>query len=68
MGARHSVPRGSNELEFLAEFQALRALQINLEVGLGGIAVRACAALRGEVHAIPTSEAQVEARGFFPEP
>jgi len=70
MGSCHfrSYTRDSKQLEFLAEFQAFRALEIDLEVGVGGIAVRARAALRSKVHAVATSEAQLEAGSFLAKP
>ncbi len=61
-------PRDLNQLEFLAEFQAFGALEIDVEVGLSGIAVGAGAALRGKMHAIPTGKAQLEARCFLAKP
>ena len=54
-----------NQLEFLAEFQTLRALQIDIEVGVSRIPVRARSTFGGEVHARFTSEAQFEARCFL---
>lgn len=54
-----------NQLEFLAEFQTLRALQIDVEVGESRIPVGARSTLGGEMHAVFTSEAQFEARGFL---
>jgi hypothetical protein len=70
MRARHfrSFARDSNQLEFLAEFQAFHALQIDLEVGVGGIAIRARAALRRKVYAVATSEAQLEACRLLAKP
>lgn len=53
-----------DQLEFLAKFQAVPR-QIDVEVGSGGIAVRARATLRGKVHAVLASEAQLEARCFL---
>jgi len=58
-------PRDSNQLEFLTKFQALHALQIDLEVGLGRITVGARATLRGKVNAVATGEAEPKARGFL---
>jgi hypothetical protein len=60
--------RALDQLEFLAEFQAFGALEIDLEVGVGGIAIGARATLRRKVHAIPAGKAQLEARGFLTKP
>jgi len=57
-----------DQLEFLAELQAFRALQIDLEVGQGGIAIRACAPFGGKVHAVSTGETQLEARRLLAKP
>jgi len=61
-------PSASNQLEFLAEFQVLRALQIHLEVGVGGIAICARPSLRRKVHAVGAGKTQLEARGFLAKP
>jgi hypothetical protein len=60
--------RALDQLEFFAEFQAFGALEINLEVGLGRIAVGAPATLRGKVHAVRARKAQLEARDFLAQP
>jgi hypothetical protein len=70
MRARHlpflrSLSAPSNQLEFLAKFQAFRALEIDREVGLGRITVGARAPLRGKVHAILTRKTQLEVRRFL---
>lgn len=57
--------RALDQLEFFAEFQAVHALQIDIEVGVSRISVRARPALCGKVHARFASEAELEARGFF---
>jgi len=58
----------SDELEFLAEFQALDDLEVDLEVGMGGILVGAGAPLGRKMNAVSTSEAQLEARGLLTKP
>ena len=57
-----------NQLEFLAELQALRAFQVDFQVGVGGITIGARAPLDGKMHAVFTSETQLEARGFLAKP
>lgn len=53
-----------DQLEFLAEFQALGLLQVDIEVGVSRIAIRTRATVRCKVYAVLASEAQFEARGF----
>jgi len=60
--------RELDELEFFAKFQTLGVLQIDLQVGVSGIAIGACSPLLGEVHAVFTSEAELEARRLLSKP
>lgn len=55
------------QLEFFAEFQASDTLEIDLEVGEGGIFVGTCPAVRREVHAVLAGEAQLETPRFLAE-
>ena len=57
-----------DELEFLAKFEARAVLQVDPKVGLGGILIGACAALRREMHAVLAGETQLEAPRFLAQP